>query len=64
MEMYRNDNYKIVGNAELGLYQVINIRSDIVEYENMAFPKARIVAEQYNQAIKEPTNVVELKAVR
>lgn len=64
MEMYRNDNYKIVGNAERSLYEVINLRSGIVEYEDRAFPKCRIVAEQFNKAIKEPADVVELKAVR
>lgn len=64
MEMYRNDNYKIVGNATRGMYQVINLKSEIIEFENIAFPKARIIAEQYNNALKETSNVVNITALR
>lgn len=49
--MYQNDHYKIVGNPEVQAYQVINLQTEIVEFQDRAYPKCQLVANEYSKGI-------------
>lgn len=68
--MYKNENYSIFGNPETCQYDVVNNQTSFVEFSDKAYPKAQIVAMEYNNKIiandkasevSDATNVVRIR---
>lgn len=68
--MYKNENYSIFGNPETRKYDVVNNITSFVEFSDAAYPKAQIVAIEYNNKIiandkasevSDATNVVRIR---
>lgn len=51
LDMFVSDNYKIVANPEQRVYQLINLKSFIVEAEDIVYPKLLIALREYERQI-------------
>lgn len=49
--MYTGQNYKIYANQDLGVYQLVNNESLLVEAEDRAYPKMLIALREYDRQI-------------
>lgn len=71
MTVYENNNYKIVAIPERRTYEVINLKSGIVEFEDQVYPKCLATADTWSEAVdrheqksKERADVVDIRAPR
>lgn len=71
MNIYDNNNYKVVASKEHNLYEIVNIHTGIYEGREQILPKAIVCADTWSDAIdrhkqksKEKSNVVDIGSPR